>query len=633
MSEFTTIASIAIIDDGFIPIKVSDVPEPDVTAVLGLLESENEGDLFEELKNRGLHQAIGRGEFDVVLDGLTDPQHEHGVAFAELSGISHSLGKMIDDRHSVRRIGQQMKESGDFSIFELAPRVSLEDVSECQIVFIDYYLDSRKGDGSLAEEVAKKVHQQDERDPKQQIVLMSSRDNPRRLRKEFRMKVGLEATYFSFMSKSDLDAPWKVQAFLRWFDRAAPYAELVNDYFASTKASICSAYRVLCELLDDLELADLAYLQSQALQQDGHPLGEYLSWLFSSHLISLVFEGDLRGHQRVLDAIEFSEPLISPTKPSLSIAELYHSALFSRNVGALGPHPRSRHGGEGRQLPLVELGDVFLHSSCPKALVILSAACDLALAPNTDRVRKDSDPVLVLRGDIASVLSADSEHSVMSLTGVKRGSEILCIDWRFDSYQSIEFGKVLTFLESGGYDISNRDRLRPLYALQLQQEVARYVTRVGEPVSPPVRVQLRAKVIESIDWESRTVVHDLDDESLVGSFYKGSSRLHLTTTVVERMRDSLLDLRGAMLSRAQDLRDAGTFEENASDIRALEAKSCAIDRHLRDVDRWVVLLRGFDLPAKGKSTKIAQSLHVAFGGDWTPPNESFVALEIAHPVD
>ncbi len=633
MADLLGIRSIAVIDDGFTPITLSSVPESDRGGVQRLLESTDDSDVIAELRERGLSVEDEDRQVDLILDALTDPGHEHGAAFVELSGISGALGKLIEERHSARRIAQHINSSGDYAIIELGPDDSLAEVSGCELVVIDYYLDPKTDDGTLAEGIATQVHESQEQGTQQQIVLMSSRDRPKELRKEFRKRAGLESTYFSFISKSDLDESWKVQAFLRWFETSRPYATSVNGYFASVKESLRSACGQLCELLDDLDLADLAYLQSRALQQDGHPLGEYLSWLFSSHLSSLAFECSLRKRQRSLDSIEFDEPLISPAEPSLIIAELYHSAMFSRNHGPLGPHPRSESGDQSHQFPLIELGDVFLHSSRPCALVILSAGCDLAFAPNTDRVPNKSDQILVLSGDIESVLSVKSGGSVRSLTGVQRGSEILCIHWKFHSYRSVAFGKLPRFLRSQGYDISNRDRLRPLYALQLQQEFARKVTRIGRPVSPPIRVQLRAQIILSTPRRSAPSIDDLDGECLVGSFYEGTCRLHLTTKVVQNMRDSLSELLSDMEFQLRYLTSVSAASKDQRDHRDLTAKKDALVRYLQDDEKWIALLQGRDLPDRDKSTKVGQSLYVTCGHKWTRPTEPYVALQVAHPLD
>jgi hypothetical protein len=110
----------------------------------------------------------------------------------------------------------------------------------------------------------------------------------------------------------------------------------------TSKDNMKKAQKELGDLLDDLDLGDFAYLQKQALQADGHPLGDYMSWLLSSHLASLAFEHDLRNEQAAVDAMDFDDTLVSSAEPSTVVATFYHSALFARNQRRLGPHPRAK---------------------------------------------------------------------------------------------------------------------------------------------------------------------------------------------------------------------------------------------------------------------------------------------------
>ena len=215
---------------------------------------------------------------------------------------------------------------------------------------------------------------------------MSSVENVRSFRRTFRRSTEIQGSAFSFVAKDDLDKPWKIRAHLQMFARTLPHSQVVGEYISSAKSSVRNAGDRLIEVLDDLDLGDFAYIQKLSLQADGHPLGDYLSWLFSAHLAARAFEYELREQQANVDKVEFDEVFISPVEPSTIVATLYHDALFARNVGRLGPHPRAVEGGELQDVPMVGLGDVFLDSGRTKAVVILSADCDLAFAPKAERM-------------------------------------------------------------------------------------------------------------------------------------------------------------------------------------------------------------------------------------------------------
>ena len=155
--------------------------------------------------------------------------------------------------------------------------------------------------------------------------------------------------------------------------KAFPYSHTVSAYISAVKYNIGNANEAIGRVLDDLDLGDFAHLQSLSLQGDGQPLGEYLSWLISSHLTSLAFEGDLRGSQNDVDALEFETRLVHPLELSDIISTFHHSALFARNLGPLRAHPRAAGDATRTQLPVVRLGDVYFDSERTKAFIALRA--------------------------------------------------------------------------------------------------------------------------------------------------------------------------------------------------------------------------------------------------------------------
>jgi hypothetical protein len=190
--------------------------------------------------------------------------------------------------------------------------------------------------------MARQVRGQHNGPVEQQVVLMSSAESVRQHRAEFREETDLAGAAFAFVARSDMDERWKVKAHFGMLERARPHAPILAAYRGSLAASLEQATKGLLRLADDLDIGDYAYLQSQALMNDGHSLGDYVSWLLSSHLTTLAFEGEqMRISQRAVDKLEFEKGTFAPTEPSPIVAQLFHSALLSCNLGPLGPHPRA----------------------------------------------------------------------------------------------------------------------------------------------------------------------------------------------------------------------------------------------------------------------------------------------------
>ena len=524
----------------------------------------------------------------------------------------------------MRCVVEAMRDASGCEVVELTPSDDLN-VQDKQLVFIDFYLEKNKADGELAITIASRI--EEERDPHQvqQIVLMSSLDSVRSFRREFRRSAGIQGSAFAFVAKDDLDEPWKVRAHLRMFAGARPHSGTIGEYIKAAKESLGNAHERLIGVLNDLDLGDYAYIQKLSLQADGHPLGDYLSWLFSSHLAALAFEHDLRKQQAEVDKIEFEEMLISPVEPSTIVASLYHDALFERNVGALGPHPREAEGGAYRDVPLVGLGDVFLDAGRTRAVVILSADCDLAFAPNAERKPDREMPVLVVEGTPRRIDDAKADSDAPATEGVRHGSEVYRIDWEFKSYRTVPLGELEDYLAKKEVDVSERDRLRPLYALKLQNDFGRQLLRPGHPVMPPFRKGVRGIIARS--GPEAELVDDLGDLFL-SSALEGSKRtVRFTPALAGRLKAALGVLHGDLVASLPNEGDGDQGEENGIP-GFLRQKVEAIGRVLDSEDNWVGLLGEVEVPGLNSVKKMMHGVYIAQGAEWEAPREPAVVFQV-----
>jgi hypothetical protein len=619
------IAAIAVIDDAFIPVAAARLPEEERVAVLALLSELDDAEALHELKSRGFDAAACASSPDEVLDALTDPDHALGHAFARLSMASGTLGTMIEERLAMRQVVAWMRAASGCQVLEVSPNAEIPDLNDHQLVFIDYYLEGGSAGGSRAENIAQQVEQARNTESPQQIVLMSSQEKVRTFRKQFRQAAGVDGAAFSFVAKNDLDQPWKVRAHLEMFARALPHSRSIAAYVNAAKLNMEKAQKDLGALLDDIDLGDFAYLQNQALRADGHPLGDYLSWLLSSHLASLAFERDLRTEQAVVDAMNFDESLVSPAEPSTVVATFYHSALFARNQGPLGSHPRAKTAQSFADIPLVQLGDVFVDDALSKAVVVLSADCDLAFSPSPERMPDKETPVLLVQGTPKAVMEDPGKPSETHTHGMELGSEVYRIDWKFSSYRTVPLGELKVYLGEQGYQLSNRDRLRPLYALKLQQEFGNHVLRVGPPIMPPFHVPMIGEIFECMD-ERTTSVGILKTDELYASWFKGDLKIRITPSIAGRLRAALEQLLTAMHERLNVLRAADQDDTAKKAVKSLEPKVNAVTECLAKDEQWIQLLGDQEL-----SLSLKRKFHGLFfvrGKIWTAPSEPAIILQI-----
>jgi hypothetical protein len=614
-SAALNVRSVAIIDDAFIPPALGRVPPEIQEAITQLLATD---EAIIELDNLGIDRSGGS---DAILDALTDPARAPSFVVAELTRISTEMGRMIEERHSVRRLVALIEEQVGTTVTQCSPEDELPDLRSCDLVLIDYYLEGSSGTGDRAKEIARQVRRQHRGPADQQVVLMSSIESVRQHRAEFREEADLAGAAFAFVSKSDMDERWKVKAHLGMLERARPHAPVLAAYRDNLAASLQQATQGLLRLADDLDIGDYAYLQSQALMNDGHPLGDYVSWLLSSHLTTLAFEGDdMRASQRAVDRLEFENRTFASTEPSQLVARLFHSALLSSNLGPVGPHPRAKTGSRYDAFPLVQLGDVFLDAAHTKAIVVLSADCDLAFSPLEERPPNGDTPVILVPGE-PKALILKGEADAPAIEGIMRGDQVYRIDWSFSGYRSVPLGQLHSWLVNEGYDTTNRDRLRPLYGLKLQQEFGAHLLRVGPPVMPPLTYAAEGRIY-IVNGGQREMVEDFTNGEVMLSHHKGVTVVRMTPKLVDAMRRSATDLLEQLIhSKAERPAKQGKIDGEQLKIDALR-------RDIENDDYWIMLVDGVPLNALDSVLDKGSACSFVHGSEWQNPGKPRVVLEI-----
>jgi hypothetical protein len=609
--------TVALIDDAMHPPRLDRLAK-DADALTQLFAENVE--IGEELKSLGCPD-------DATIDDrlkLLAEKDGPSVSAAIIGEVSADALRMIEEHRSFRRLVKALEDEVE-DVRVCDPFAAVPDLSAYNLILLDYYLMGPAGNGDLAIEIASAIRLQEGRAADQQIVLMSSLEAVRELRGEFRSRAGLTGSAFAFIGKPDLNEAWKVKAHLGMLERARPYAPAFTDYRAKLDQSLGQAREDLLGLVDDLDIGDYAFLQHHALLKDGHPLGDYVFWLLSSQLMALAFEGeDMRERQHALDGLEFVGQPFAPTEPSTVVAHLLHSALVTRNVGPLGPHPRAKPDDKEADLPLVQLGDVFLDAGRTKAIVVMSADCHLAFSPG-NRALDASTPVLLVPGTPIRVRDPNKGGTPGGEDGEALGhteghlhlEDVYRIVWNFAQYRAVELGKLKKWLEDGGYDTSNRDRLRPLFGLKLQQEFGAHLMRVGPPVLPPMTTGAMGRVL--VCGPNQQVFGSFSNKQLMITRFKDQVLLRVTPPIAGLLKEACENLKVVM----EGSRDAATKTKQQGDW---QKKIDSISSQIDDDDFWIKLLDGVSLNAPG-AIKPLGPLGFVLGNEWTESRPR-VILEI-----
>ena len=620
----SAIESIAIVDDDLAPLTADHLVDDDSQPLSLTSVLDPDGRL--DLERRGFAADALTSAPDQAIDSLSDPSQPLGEAYACIAEASTRLAQMIPARRNVRALVEDIRSICNANVAEFVPQDATGDFADYQLILLDCFLDRGSDDTELAEEIARRAARAPDFAVHRQLILMSSLEKARALRRDFRREAGVAGTAFLFVAKSELDEPWKIRAHLNMLEWTRPQSALLADYIDTVKESLSAAASELSGQLDELDLSDFAHLQNLALLDDGHPLGEYLSWLFSSHLRSLAFERNLRHKENQVDALTFEGALVAPARPSHLITSFHHSAVFARNLGPLRPHPRSRPG-EGSDIPLARLGDVFLDDGPSRAIVILSADCDLSFAPDRPRSTPRSDSVLLVPGEPQLLRTPATRADAPATEGVEHEVDVFRIDWLFHRYKTVPIRDLTEHLTSNGFRVESYERLTPLYALQLQQEFANKVFRVGSPATPPVTLRLKASVVQWSPVPQSSAYQDdvfcsFTDDEVSAYYFDRSLRLRITPHIAGRLRDALRDLLPTLCEHLDGLADQAHTN--------FEHKVRAIERLLDDHQKWAGLLGDQTLRGEGSRQRLCTSVYLSVG-TCEAFNQPAVVLHIEHP--
>ncbi|MBI3346975.1 MAG: hypothetical protein HY020_07160 [Burkholderiales bacterium] len=372
----------------------------------------------------------------------------------------------------------------------------LVDVSNCQVIFLDFYLkgevDAEKSLNRAAQlaHLIIKARQEDQLKQYPLVVLMSSRPGAEDQQAPFKEATGLRADFFCFIEKAKIRdhlVP-KMRRMLEGYQGKQGWAHVLDEFWLG-------AIRAATSLRHDLariEPTELALLQEAELAVEEAKLPDYLSWLVSETLASGLLED-----RKVRAAMSAKLPELighsafpGTVPPGSRLADMYVRSVMRLDV--TDDIAATVSGA-------VELGDLFAriddHGQPTEFLLVIDQTCDLA---RPDSSQKTS--VLCLRSvpqpisDVALAFYRSAGGSgVSDLVGMTVGGvrKYFLAKWDLVNPTTPQ----LSDLTARKANLRRVARLKPIVALARQEALTQRVGRIGEPVAPPSVMAYRAKLV------------------------------------------------------------------------------------------------------------------------------------------
>jgi hypothetical protein len=332
---------VAVVDDSFDPASIADFRFGELTA------------FWDDLANNGKLDALSLF-LDAELNSDEDITNE---MVARLYENEDNIGALQQAYDQHLREPLALKHKGlDRFVSVLTGDLGLETVRHGsravldtwpQLIFVDYYLGQHHDLSAVA--ASESLTQRTlENYPagveKPLIVLMSSDPGVTMHKDDFRDRTRIVEGMFYFVPKSDLSDRVMLLLDLDMMSGALAIGHRVQSFVDALDTCVRSrGHEIMGDFLAGvrrLSLDDYAFVQRLSLQQDGHPMGDYVVWLLAAYLGHLLFDVGLADSRRELNPLTFKEWPPSHAAPSKQLATMYHCALFDTTVGPLGKHPR-----------------------------------------------------------------------------------------------------------------------------------------------------------------------------------------------------------------------------------------------------------------------------------------------------
>ncbi|MBD2704940.1 hypothetical protein IC229_30190 [Spirosoma sp. BT702] len=572
----------AVIDDIFDKIQPGEIPIDLVKAFLQFIEEKYNSSLKLQLEGLplscpDLDEVTEEDEVYIdYINQLWDQTNDDGALSEHL--LTKLFVTRADKKHQLNAVCANIV-ACNISVSRYGSINFEESLTEFQdksynLVFIDFYL-SVHGDlmgEERAIEIAKKIDSQLVNNIKPVTVLMSSHANVEQRKREFREKADLTEAAFQFEPKSNLTnsitAKLKISAVIALLE----YINQVQQYVQALSNAAINAADNFNKEIKALTIQDYAFIQQSRLNEEEHPLGDYMNWLYGSRWGSLLFSHEqLRSSQINLDSMRMETGWLLPEMPSMHVSNLYASALYEEHIGELAPNPLITHIAGETPKYFLHLGDIFSNIQKDQVWLVINPQCDL------ERTVAADQSILLLPGKLASLEMGHQPSSTITTELFLLNSKPYKIIWDSKRLFSKPYGSFTEWIQTE--ELDRKHRLKLPFALNIQQQIASTLTRVGLNAPPPlmqvVKVELWAR-----DYTSNK------SPKLISSSENGVFRVSL------REKNKDVSKVGLTLRFAYELLDA--LKDYYSVLKELKTNGQATTDPSKDIGLVEALINRYD---------------------------------------
>lgn len=613
---------IAIIDDADDPLTRGELYAGEVNEFWTLLIADHPEEQ-EELK-QFIHETLGRDLRrdkdidDVVLQTLWANRNKLGRLKDPLDRVL--FPKVIEKVSQLDRFQQHLESELNLEVFRQGTNIDVvEDLKGVSIVFIDYVLGpetDEQGSIERAERLTRDIYSAYSPSEMPLIILMSSLEKAKGDEESFRDRSGLLRGMFYFASKNDLGDKDQLILNLAAWAKTLPTTVDIQRFVKTLEDAKDVAWDTFIRGVKSLSLGDYAYIQFLSLQDDGHPLGDYMLWLFNSYLGHLFFEGHraMQEQQKVVD--ELSSTTLPPkqTMPSDQLVKMYQSALFNMNVEDVAGHPvitaMQREGATetpSSSMPMLHLGDLFIKDGDSQVLMVLNADCDLAFGPK--RACDLNGTVLLIPGELRTIDKWGESSNQPVTDFFEYEGKRYRINWDTKKVYSYRYSDLESQLSNNNYH--RRARLRLPFALEIQRAFAANLTRVGMPTAPPIYHSVKVEILaRMIDKEGIALVVPTDDLAfwvLIKSNNKYEKQVFLTVQFGHILKKAIGEYEQKLEQQFRGLAESEDAKEQTK-AKKLRRRIAALSEFRSDFESWFLELKSIQLPAEGRAVRLNTDL-------------------------
>lgn len=475
------IRMIAVIDDAYDPPLLADFSIAQLESFVAEVNGDDKA--YGELATLLDFELVSA---ENITDDVLQKVWEHAPSTEALQVCRQSLfANYVGKSALIEPLCRTLEDDLGCKVRCFGARDHLDDDS-VSIVFIDYYLEPGSDSPNTALRFIENIRKLYGDVKNKPLMVVMSTHNLRSSIEEFRQKTGYIPGMFYFIQKDELSNPKKLLFTLGQFITAIPDAALVQGLVDTLANALDTVSEEFVNDIKELTLSDYAYIQKLSLQEDGHPLGDYMLWLFASHLSHLIStHASVSTKREAIDTLTFKDFPPGQLPPSVMLAKLYRNALAT-NMDDNMDHPRDI-AKTGDKLPFLHLGDLFTSEDKDLVWMVINAQCDLLFTPdNPSRKIKAEQTVLLIPGKLQAITKPISpeELSRPRTELFELGGKTYRILWDTKNVMSKPIGELKKWQRTKNYRRSARLRLAA--ALAVQQAFASDLTRVGMPVIPPI---------------------------------------------------------------------------------------------------------------------------------------------------